>query len=363
MLGRKETEIRKLRWFGPISVALLASVAALDAASASESLRLYNYQNGETAFSTPAVELPGQLRTAQSPGLCEDYILPGDPGQPVVIDNNVVVPTVAPSDPLLQGVKQKFVQQLMFDATYLPRNGRSGVGFTDLDLTTTLAVPFPFSEDSAFMITPDGQVHFVDGPTGPDLPPKLYDANLQVALLGKLPDNFVYDVGIQPGFHSDGDNNANYGFRLPYYAVIGYRFTPRLMVGVGAAYLDRHDVHWVPLAGLMYLPDDNTRFELIPPRPRLAHRFQVGYGFERWWYFAAEFGGGEYAIRRASGENDLVDIEDFRAINGVEQISTNGGLGFRIEYGYVFGRHISYTSSTPSFDPPSTLLARAALVY
>lgn len=317
-----------------------------------------------TAYGSPVGELPPQMQSVIVNSPADNYVLPGEPNQPVVIDNNLILPNTPPPDPLLGGFRNRAIQRIEFDTDFIPRNGRQGIGSTDLDLSSTVAIPFPILvDDAAFLLTPDAQEHFLDGPDSPDLPPRLIDASLQIALLGKLPGNFVYDVGIQPGWHSDGSDTGSAAFRLPYYFAIGYRFTPRFLLGAGAANLDWFNIHWVPLAGLIWVPEDDTRFELVPPRPRLVHRFWIGPGFERWWYFAAEFGGGEWEIRRANGAFDLAELQDWRIINGIEQIPTNGGLGFRIEYGYVFSRHVSYQSGTPSFDPPNTFLVRLGVIY
>lgn len=333
--------------------------------AAAESLHTYDSNFSQAAYATPGVDLPQQWKSVKVATPGDSYVFPGDPNQPVVIDNNVLVPNVAPPDPLLGGFRNNAIQRIEFDADFLPRHGRTtGVGMTDLDLTSTVAIPFPILiDEAAFLITPDGQAHFLDGPDSPDLPPRLFDGTVQVALVGKLPANFVYDMAIQPGWHYDGDNMQNTAFRLPFYFALGYRLAPNLLVGAGAAYLDRVDIHWIPLAGLLWVPEDGTRVEFIPPRPRVAHRFWIGNGFERWWYFALEFGGGQWAVRRANGDNDVVDMQDWRIINGMEQIPTNGGLGFRVEYGVVFSRHVSYASDTPSFDPPTTLLARLGIIY
>ena len=73
------------------------------------------------------------------------------------------------------------------------------------------------------------------------------------------------------------------------------------------------------MAGLIWLPDDNTRIDIIPPKPKIAHRFQLTPTFERWWYFAADFGGGQWAIRDADGGEDVLTYRDYRIINGIEQ--------------------------------------------
>jgi hypothetical protein len=354
--------------FDPCSIrglmAFVIAVAVCNRLYADEGLHIYDPYAAPMAYSEPAVELPVQMHSVRVLGGTDSCVLPGDPNQPVVIDNDALLPPIAQPDPLLSGVRQRFIQQILFTSTYEPRLTKQSIGFTDLDLSTTLAVPVPLQDlKTALMVTPEGDVNFVDGPVNPDLPPRLFDANLQVAWLGQLPDNFVFDIGVQPGFHWDGVNTTNYGFRTPYYFTLGYRVTPNLLIGAGAANLDRHDVHWLPLAGLIYIPDENTRFEFVPPRPRIAHRFEVERTYERWWYFAAEFGGGEWAIRRASGADDVVSEQEYKITNGVMQVSTNNGFGWRAEYGYVFGRHVDYASPTPSFDPHNTVLAQIGIEY
>jgi hypothetical protein len=348
-----------------VGLAIVQATAAWPLVGRGEQpLPMYDANVAPAAYGSDGVDLPQQWKSVKVGDPSETYVMPGDPNQPVVIDNSLLVPNVAPPDPLLGGFRNRPVQRVEFDADFIPRRGRNGIGLTDLEGYGTVAIPFPILiDESAFLVTPDAQVHFVDGPDMPDVPPRLYDASLQIAWVGKLPDNFVYDVAVQPGWHYDGSNDQNTAYRLPFYFALGYRLAPNLLIGAGAAYLDRVDIRWIPLVGLVWVPDDNTRFELIPPRPRVAHRYWIGDGYERWWYFAAEFGGGEWAIRRANGANDVLDMQDWRIINGIEQIPTNGGLGFRIEYGVVFARHVSYASDTPSFDPPTTLLVRVGLIY
>jgi hypothetical protein len=232
----------------------------------------------------------------------------------------------------------------------------------EFNVSATLPIPFPGNK-WAFLLTPYSQLRLLDGPVTPDLPPRLIDANLAVSLIGELSYNFVFDAGAVPGYHSDGDNNTNASFRVPFFGLLGYRISPTLLIALGFADLDLRDTTYIPVGGLIWLPDDNTRIDLIPPKPKIAHRFQVGQGFERWWYFAAEFGGGEWAIRRENGADDVLTYRDFRVMNGIEQRSTAGGLGGFFEYGYVFDRRFEYDDGTPSFRPHSTLMARLGLQF
>ena len=172
--------------------------------------------------------------------------------------------------------KNSALQRVDFTTTWLPRDGGGGIGFIDADANATVAVPMPVPGDKSYLLfTPDIQTHFVDGPVTPDLPPRLYDASLLIQFLGQLPNDVLFDVGAEPGWHSDGDNtSSSHDFRTALYAAIGYRFSPTFAFGAGVGYLDRRDIGLIPIVGLIWVPNPDTRFELYPPKPRIEYRIK-----------------------------------------------------------------------------------------
>jgi hypothetical protein len=85
--------------------------------------------------------------------------------------------------------------------------------------------------------------------------------------------------------------------------------------------------------------------------------------YEDWWFVGAELGGGEWAIQREAGFDDLVSLTDYRVTAGLERKSIDYLVGMRVEIGYVFARELEYRSGTPSFDPSDTVLLRAGFFY
>jgi hypothetical protein len=329
----------------------------------------------EVGWWTPSCRSPDPC----GPETAGNYFLPGDPRSPVIIDNGACPPSgsiplpagpypaapVSAADPLLPYAKSGPLQTAEFTTTYLPRDGGGGIGFVDLDAFASVALPIPVPGDkSVLLLTPDAQTHFVDGPDASDLPPRLYDASLLVQFLGQLPNNVLFDVGAEPGWHSDGDNtSSSHDFRTAFYGAIGYRFSPTFAMGVGVGYLDRRDIGLIPLFGLAWVPNPDTRFELYPPKPRIERRIQSGSGFDDWLYVGGELGGGQWAIDRANGTHDVASYYDWRVLLGVERRSLCGGLGGLAEVAYVFGRHLEFASSTPTYDPPDTVMVRLGVIY
>ena len=65
---------------------------------------------------------------------------------------------------------------------------------------------------------------------------------------------------------------------------------------------------------------------------------------------SGEYGGGSWAIDRVGGFEDQVDINDVRAVIGVEWIGPRRVTGF-FEAGYVFERELVYRTD-PLNDVP-----------
>ncbi|MGC4003083.1 MAG: hypothetical protein QM811_08080 [Pirellulales bacterium] len=146
--------------------------------------------------------------------------------------------------------------------------------------------------------------------------------------------------------------------------MIVYDWTDRTQLIAGLVYLDRVDIKFLPAVGVIYKPNDRVRFEALVPRPRVLVCTRRNRRFEDWLSLGGEFGGGQWAIERANGDHDVLTLLDYRAVLGWERKSLNGGIGGRLEIGYVFGRKYEFhQSNTPDYEPGDTVMLRSGLIY
>jgi hypothetical protein len=129
----------------------------------------------------------------------------------------------------------------------------------------------------------------------------------------------------------------------------------------GVLYLDREDVRLLPAGGFIWTPAADRKYELIFPKPKLAHRILCGPAFEDWVYLGAEFGGNSFAYDQA-GSVDIVTLSDYRAYLGLER-KRDGGAGCRLEIGYVFSREAEFANGLPSIKSPDTAHLRFGVTY
>jgi hypothetical protein len=113
---------------------------------------------------------------------------------------------------------------------------------------------------------------------------------------------------------------------------------------------------------VLWYPNEDWKFELSAPRPRIARRFSHDDCSAHWVYVVGEFGGGTWALRRVSGLNDVATLSDYRLMIGYERKWTSG-RNWLIEAGYVFSRRLEYTSQLGDTDLPSTALVRLGVTF
>jgi hypothetical protein len=276
---------------------------------------------------------------------------------PLFLDEPALAPPIPP--PGREGV----FQGVDFVGTWIPALGDDSLGISDLELSTTLGFPM-FTRESPLLVTPRFAVRYFDGPISPDLPSRVYDASVQFRHLRQLCGDWAMDVAIQPGVYSDFEEDDADALRISGHGLAVLQWSPVVKLVMGVVYLDRFDVGLLPAGGIIWIPSDWWRFELVAPRPRIAWRVDdmLDPCAATWCYVAGEFGGGAWSIVRASGAHDEFSIQDYRAILGVER-EIIGGLSSRFEVGYVFGRTVEYRSSTPDFEPDDSLLVRLGASY
>lgn len=262
------------------------------------------------------------------------------------------------------GAKEGVLQKVELQQTYLPDLNGDSLSVTDLENSITFGVPFP-DRDSPLLVTPGFDLHFLSGPKSTDLPAHLYDTYLTVRWVRRIPDsNILLNSSVSPGWFSDWESNETDALRAPAQSLIIYDYSPQTQYIVGLVYLNRVDVKFLPAVGLIYQPNEAVRIEAVMPRPKIAVRVRQNRRFEDWLSIAGEFGGGQWAIERADGRDDILVNRDYRVVLGLERKNMVGMLGGRLELGYVFGRVYQYRlTGDPEYEPPDTVLLRGGIIY
>ena len=300
---------------------------------------------------------PGQL--VSHPDSSADILqMPGELGLSPPVD-----PTDEPQLP--PGVRNGVFQKILFDATWLAPGGWNGMGVNVLELESIFALPCP-TIDSPLLITPGFAAYYLDGPRRAELPPRLYEAYAQFRWLSQLNPKLGLDLAITPGVYSDFQQETSDSFRLTGHAATAWTWSDRAKLVLGAAYLNRPDAGVIPVGGVVWTPNDDVKFDLVFPHPRVSRRMRWAWNeredAQDWIYIAGEFAGDAWAIRRTDGVDDQVVLSDYRVILGVER-KIVGGLSSHVEVGYVFSRRIRYSSGLPEYWPTDTVMLRGGLMY
>lgn len=256
-----------------------------------------------------------------------------------------------------------FFQKLSFTGTWIDRNNKfDDFGVSELDAYVTFAVPLP-SREWPLLITPAFNVRYLAGPKNVDLPPRLFETYLDLLWVPQFTPRLTGIFGIAGGNYSDFQTDDNEAWRLSGKALVRYEWIPaEVQILLGVLYLNREDVPILPAGGIIWTPTSDRRYELVFPRPKLAHRIDLGSHYEDWLYLGGEFGGNSYAVQRINGADDSITLRDFRTYVGLER-KLDGGAGYRLEIGYVLGRVIEFQSNRPDIEADDTAMIRGGIVF
>jgi len=227
--------------------------------------------------------------------------------------------------------------------------GSNSLNIASLDLRGTLEFP----GCPGVFVTPQFGWHLLSGPSSTDLPPRLYDASLDVSLWRPVGEAWMLQFSIAPSIFTDGKNTTSEALRIIGRFMAYYTMSPTCQLVGGFVYLDRQDVPALPAFGVVYTPREDLRYELLFPKPRIAWRQYYNAAWEQWVYVTGELGGQSWAVERTSGANDIATYRDLRMVVGVERKLTEGTTWYA-EGGYVFARHLEYRSSIGDLSLGST---------
>jgi hypothetical protein len=200
--------------------------------------------------------------------------------------------------------------------------------------------------------------HFLGGPIQSDMPPRLFDFQIGFQTRKWASPIFGYDLAINVGAFSDFEGSAREGVRYPSHAVGYYRLNPAMDLVLGIDYLDRDDIPSLPVVGLILMPREELRLELVFPRPRAELQISPTQSV----YVGGELGGGTWAIERITKTDDVVTYRDLRLLFGIATRDQKGHSS-AFEFGYIFARDLSYRSNIGDLELRDTVVFQLTNVY
>lgn len=313
----------------------------------------------------------------QPPTTFDPYATPGT-SQPTLFPQDPTVPAYpgAPSDSLT--TVTRFLQEIRMDYVWIPGTASNEFGVSDCDLTAEFAIPFLRNPQTPLLVTPGFTFHWWSGPVSPDpvgdpfahgeLPSRAYDAYLNGAWNPQLSRIVSGELAFRVGVYSDFANVDSQSIRYQGYGYGLVALSPSFQLKAGVIYLDRFRYKLFPAGGIVWTPNDDVRFEILFPNPKLAVRLP-GYSTTEWWFYArGEYGGGAWTLDTDAafgGGKTRVDYNDMRFALGLD-FETVRGLNGLAEVGITFERELYYPDIAPNpfiFRPDPTVFVRGGVAY
>lgn len=266
----------------------------------------------------------------------------------------------------------RLLQGPRFRYTYVsPGSEPNQLGINDFDTSIAFAFPNFLYMTQPIFVVPSFSLHLWDGPNGingADLPPNAYSAFIDLGWESDPNKMVGTEFGLRLGIFTDFDTNNSKSWRARGRALINFRCTPTSSFKAGVYYVNRNEIKIVPAVGFFCRPNPFTRIDLFFPQPRYARYCRTVGTYDLWWYLTGDYGGGNWTVQRSEGYDDLVDINDLRAIWGIEwgpsQLLQAGRRTAFAEIGYVFNREVHYRySPQDDFDSDDAIMFRIGIGY
>jgi hypothetical protein len=235
---------------------------------------------------------------------------------------------------------------------------RSGTGNRFGDFSVAAVGARPVLGWDGLSLTSGYGVHFLAGPSVTDMPPRVFDLHAGLHWFGEVAEHWWLDLGFSGGLYTDFEDSVREGWRFPAHAVATWEWSPEIQPVAGVRYFDRENLGLLPVAGLIYRPEERIRLELLFPEPRVAWRIASSEAADHWLSISGRIGGGEWAIERsASGLADVANYNDYQLVLSLDTIDNQYAIS-SFEIGYAFERELVYRSGAGNTSLPETLFIR-----
>ncbi|MDO5566755.1 MAG: hypothetical protein Q4G59_08870, partial [Planctomycetia bacterium] len=293
-------------------------------------------------------------------------------GGSIAIDPSTTAPPLQSgfTEPVQKMVR--FCNNFMFDYTFIPR-GNEGLGLNELKVSSRFMLPCSIlppskenQESNFFFIAPAFSVDFWSNPKHPHdyyfgMPKSTFDANLAFGLNPQFNKDFSMEAWLQLGIASSFKKINKHALYLRGLATGTLSITEdgSFKATGGIKYLDRNRYKLLPVAGVIWTPNEKNVWRLVFPDPKLSHHLGKNNETDWWAYVCGDIGGGRWLID--AGDTFNIDYNDYRFGGGLTFVRSNSFTG-HFEVGGAFGREL-YAYGTKLYKPKTSVYLKVGLGF
>lgn len=286
---------------------------------------------------------------------------------------NTSAPQAEPNPILPESMQhmRRFVERFCAEYTFIPRdkNSPDGLSMNQITYQTEFYIPLDFMPGKTpIYIKPGASLYWWAGPFGQeyDMPGSTFSAFIDLDYDPRITDYFELQGWLRLGVHSDFEKVTSDAIRLQGSLVGNLQITQFSTAVFGAQYINRNHIKLLPVAGIIWRPNEFTEWELVFPYPKLFTRLRcldtVNQKLEWWGFLGAEYGGDSWAIT-SGGENFLTDYNDIRIGVGIEgRFKDSRTARFKFEIGGAFNREL-YANDHVWCKPGNEIYLRAKIAF
>lgn len=152
--------------------------------------------------------------------------------------------------------------------------------------------------------------------------------------------NLYFRIGVSPSFYTDSWSMYENALRLNqrYFAI--WQPNDKFTAILGMAVQPRYRNVFLPIAGIIYKPNDKWLFNLVPTRPTISYAVSDKLTF----YGEYSLSGGEYVVTKDDIKGTVLQYDEQHAGLGVKY-NLNKHVQGSWAVGGVFGRRLQYRES------------------
>ncbi|MDA1164446.1 MAG: DUF6268 family outer membrane beta-barrel protein [Planctomycetota bacterium] len=267
-----------------------------------------------------------------------------------------------PRDPALTHPQDR--SWLRLEHWHADANGEAAVSSDDFGLATFYGgVTVGLPKIRGITVTPSVALHEGLGSAKTKLEKQLFDLQVEFAWMHQIDERWRMRVELGAGLFSDFQIRKDLdALRITGLSLFTYEWSRDLQLVFGTAYLNLETQQFLPVAGIVWQPNDRLQFEILFPEWKLAGFVKEVREGEIWSYIGGGFYGRSWRIQQSTGAEDVATYSNWRVHLGWEKRHISGITYFG-EIGYEFGRRLRFRSNVGDFDPGDLAFARVGMHY